>query len=124
MKYGEDRKVCSATITKKYSFKDIKPIFRPYNKQQTAEKNENEDYNEFMKNFFPFSMYGKIIKDKGSRVGNCYTRYSIEYENILISSYDEVCLGDENFVSVSLLWKRDSCKKLREAEKSEIPAAF
>ena len=110
VKYGEDKEVCQATISRHHSLERL--LLKTDSEEDRLIMNLNEDYYEFMRNFFPFSKYGKLLKDYGGIIGNCYTRNSAEYENIFISSHIEACQGDKNYISTTLMWKRDSCKNL------------
>lgn len=115
VKYGEDEKICLATISKRFTFEEERPVFVLNNEKPPDESPEKKIYNELMKTLFPDSLFGKLIKDKGGQTGNCFSTNQVEYENAVISGYTQVCLGNANYRSTTtVFWKRDACRKLKE----------
>ena len=115
VKYGEDDKLCLLSIGEKYSYEEARFRFET-DKTPVKTITLNSVYNDFLKSFFPESMFGKLIKDNGSEPGSCYFRHSKDYEFVRISGGDSVCGENAPYHYLTIEWKRDQCTKKVESK--------
>lgn len=112
VEYGEDKQLCSVAVNEKYSWNDNQPAFESGNKKTKTEKSATDIYSEMIKNLPSSLSFGKLINDKGSRIGNCFTSNFKEFENVNELFYDEMCANGSPSRSYTIQWKRKECKNI------------
>ena len=116
--YGEDKRVCmlvKATTNLKHT-----PAFRLEGESLSAEEKSRQSFDVLLDSLLKRAEWGKEIEDKnlllGHRIGNCINTYRAEYENISVNNFGSVCGENAPFEIFRVEWKRDQCKKVREAK--------